>query len=77
MSSTYAFMMVGPETDDAKLVTLIRSSLLAQPERERFNWLRQMELGLDGYGDRYRDTAARIRNILRMLALEPPAPPSA
>jgi ADP-ribosylglycohydrolase len=63
-------MIAGADADDTQLAALIRSSLLAQQERDRPNWLKQIELGLDGYGDRHRDTAARIRNILRMLALE-------
>ncbi len=70
MSNTHTFVIAGADTDDTQLASLIRSSMLAQLERERPNWLKQIELGLDGYGDRHRDTAARIRNILRMLALE-------
>jgi hypothetical protein len=70
MSNTHTFMIAGADADDTHLAALIRSSLLAQQERERPNWLKQIELGLDGYGDRHRDTAARIRNILRLLANE-------
>lgn len=70
MSNTHTFVIAGPDNDDTQLASLIRASMLAQLERERPNWLKQIELGLDGYGDRHRDTAARIRNILRMLALE-------
>lgn len=71
MSTTHTFMLAGADTDDAQLTALIRTSLLAQHECDRSNWLNQIELGLDGYGDRHRDTAARVLNILRILALEP------
>lgn len=75
MSNTHTFMIAGTDADDSQLTTIIRSSYLAQQERDRPNWLKQIELGLDGYGDRHRDTAARIRNILRLLALERAAGP--
>lgn len=70
MSNTLTFVMAGPGADDARLSTLIRSCYLARSPTDRVNWLLQTELGLDGYGDRHRDTVTRIRNILRLLKLE-------
>ncbi len=75
MTNTNAFMLAGADSDDNHLTALIRSSLMGQHERERLNWLKQIELGLDGYGERHRDTAARIRSILRLLAREHDAGP--
>lgn len=70
MSNTHTFMTAGADADDTQLAALIRTSLLAQQERDRALWLKQIELGLDGYGERHRDTVARIRNILRLLVNE-------
>lgn len=70
MFTTHTYMAAAGDADDKQLTSLLRRSFLAQPQRERSNWLKQIELSLDGYGDRHRDAAARIRNILRLLPLE-------
>jgi len=70
MSNTHTFIVAGADANDADLASMIRSSFLAQRTQERAIWLRQIELGLDGYGDRHRDIVARIHNVLRLLSME-------
>lgn len=71
MSNTFTFIAAATDANDSQLLNLIRASFVAQQARDRKDWLTQIELGLDGYGDRHRETAARIRNVLRLLQLEP------
>lgn len=70
MTNTSTLMIAGANSDDEHLTALIRSSLMGLQERDRMNWLKQIELGLDGYGERHRETAARIGNIVRQLVDE-------
>lgn len=70
MTNIHTLMIAGADSDDDHLTALIRSSLMGLQEGDRMNWLKQIELGLDGYGERHRETAERIGNILRRLVDE-------
>lgn len=76
MSTAHTFMIAGKDANDTELVAMIRSSLAAQPAGDRANWLAQIELGLDAYGDRHKDVASRVRETLRMLSRELGAVPT-
>ncbi len=70
MTNTYAFINAGADVDDIRLAALIRAAFMDQHDHDRLNWLKQIELGLDGYGERHRETADRVRAILHQLTAE-------
>jgi hypothetical protein len=69
VATTHELMKAAPETDDEALVTLVRTSMLQQPVGTRQLWLRETELGLDGYGgDRNRAIGDRIRDAIKRVS---------
>lgn len=76
MSTAHTFMIAGKDANDTELVAMIRSSLAAQPNRDQANWLAQIELGLDAYGEGHKEVATRVRATLRMLSQELRAAPT-
>ncbi len=71
MNRTQAFMVAATKTDDPELTVMVRTSMMNQPGKERLNWLKQIELGLDGYGgDGHTKRVERISDILRVLEIE-------
>lgn len=68
MTTTHELMKVAPTTDDDALESLIRTSMLARPVGTRQLWLRETELGLDGYGgERNKLAGDRIRDAIRRV----------
>jgi hypothetical protein len=69
VATTHELMKAAPDTDDDALVTMIRTSMLAQPVGTRQLWLRETELALDGYGgDRNRAVGDRIRAAIKSVS---------
>ena len=62
-------MRAAPAADDAQLESMIRTAMLSQPVGTRQLWLREVELGLDGYGgERNQAIGGRIRDAIRRVA---------
>jgi hypothetical protein len=69
VTTTRELMAAAPTTDDGQLEAIIRTSMLAQPVGTRQLWLRETELGLDGYGgERNKIAGDRIRDAIRRVA---------
>lgn len=69
MTTARELMNAAPTTDDDQLETMVRAAMLSQPVGTRQLWLRETELGLDGYGgDRNKSSSDRIRQAIRTVA---------
>jgi hypothetical protein len=70
MTDVQSFMIAAAKISDPDLKAMIRTTMLGQPDGERQRWVRQIELALDGYGERHFKSAERIANILNVLETE-------
>ena len=65
------FIKAGGGLTDTELVSMMRAMMVAAPLTERRDWLRQVELSLDGYGGEIQRAAAgRVKGVLRQLEAE-------
>jgi hypothetical protein len=69
LTNTHELMKAASTSDDGQLETMVRTSMLQQPVGTRQLWLRETELGLDGYGgERNKVSSDRIRQAIRNVA---------
>ena len=73
------FIKAGGGLTDSQLSSMIRKRMQAVPSGDRQNWMRQVELSLDGYGGGPQLLAAeKVKSALAQLEREVVAgPPSA
>jgi hypothetical protein len=71
MTNAQNFMIAARNANDTELNGLMRTSMMNMPGPDRLGWLKQIELGLDGYGGpRHMSAVERIANILQSLERE-------
>ena len=70
MTNTQTFMIAAGKVDDTELTVMMRNAMLDHPGSERIRWLRQVEVALDGYGERHALSIDRVATILHLLGTE-------
>ena len=65
------FIRTGGGLTESKLSMMVREQMMTAPAPERRNWLRQVELSLDGYGLQSQISAAqRVMAVIKELDAE-------
>ena len=64
MQTVHHLVRSAHSVTDEDIAAVIRAGILACPIAERANWVKQLELSLDGYGGALSQRADRVRAVL-------------